>query len=74
MRQIALDVHQGFCEVAIREEGETRSAGRVATDRAALELFAGSLCPTDEVVMEADRPGDGDRSYPGTSRRACRSR
>ncbi len=33
MRQEALDVHQGLCEVAIREDGKTRSAGRVATDR-----------------------------------------
>ena len=56
MRFIGLDVHQGFCEVAIREDSKTRSAGRVATDRGALELFAGSLCPTDEVVMEATGP------------------
>jgi transposase len=56
MRSIGLDVHQGFCEVAIREEGKTRSAGRVASDRGALELFAGSLCNTDEVVMEATGP------------------
>lgn len=56
MRFIGLDVHQGFCEVAIREDGKTRSAGRIATDRGALELFAGSLCPTDEVAMEATGP------------------
>jgi len=56
MRQVALDVHQGFCEVAIREDGKTRSAGRVATGRDTLELFAGSLSPTDEVVMEATGP------------------
>jgi transposase len=56
MRHIALDVHQGFCEVAIREDGKTRSAGRVPTSRASLELFAGSLCPSDEVVMEATGP------------------
>lgn len=56
MRFIGLDVHQGFCEVAIREDGKTRSTGRVATDRDTLELFAGSLCPTDEVVMEATGP------------------
>jgi transposase len=56
MRQVALDVHQGFCEVAVREDGETCSAGRVATDRGALGLFAGSLCRTDEVVMEATGP------------------
>lgn len=56
MRQVALDVHQGFCEVAVREDGETRSAPRVVTDRGALESFAGSLCRTDEVVMEATGP------------------
>jgi transposase len=56
MRQVALDVHQGFCEVAIREDGKTRSAGRVATGRDTLGLFAGSLSPTDEVVMEATGP------------------
>jgi transposase len=56
MRQVALDVHQGFCEVAVREDGKTRSAGRVTTDRGALELLAGSLCLTDEVVMEATGP------------------
>jgi transposase len=56
MRQVALDVHQGFCEVAIREDGKTRSAGRVVTGRDTLELFAKSLGPTDEVVMEATGP------------------
>ncbi len=56
MRQVALDVHQGFCEVAIREDGKTRSAGRVSTGRGTLELFAQSLCPSDEVVMEATGP------------------
>jgi len=43
MRFIGLDVHQGFCQVAIREDGKTRQAGRVETDRDAIELFAGSL-------------------------------
>jgi transposase len=56
MRFIGLDVHQGFCQVAIREDSKTRQAGRVATDRGALELFAGSLCGSDEVVMEATGP------------------
>ncbi|MGH2879656.1 MAG: IS110 family transposase [Solirubrobacteraceae bacterium] len=59
MRHIALDVHQGFCQVAIRESGKTRQAGRVTTDRGALKLFAGSLAPTDEVVMEATGPAMG---------------
>jgi transposase len=56
MRSIALDVHQGFCEVAIREAGKTRLAGRVKTDRAELELFAESLDRRDRVVMEATGP------------------
>jgi transposase len=56
MRTIALDVHQSFCEVAIREGGETRSAGRIRTDRAELELFAQSLDRADQVVMEATGP------------------
>ncbi len=56
MRQIGLDVHQTFCEVAIREGGKTRSAGRVATNRETLELFAASLCATDEVAMEVTGP------------------
>lgn len=56
MRYLGLDVHQGFCEVAIREEGKTRSAGRIATSRASLELFAQSLDQRDEVAMEATGP------------------
>lgn len=56
MRSVALDVHQSFCEVAICQGGETRSAGRVLTDRVELELFAQSLDPRDRVVMEATGP------------------
>lgn len=56
MRWIGLDVHQSFCEVAICEGGETRSAGRIKTARAELELFAQSLGPDDRVVMEATGP------------------
>jgi transposase len=56
MRSLALDVHQSFCEVAICEEGKVRSAGRVKSERAALELFAESLDPTDQVVMETTGP------------------
>jgi transposase len=47
-----LDVHRDFCEVAIVEAGEVRSAGRIETAPAALELFAGSLCATDRVALE----------------------
>src|SRR4051794_23345493 len=52
-RFIGLDVHRDFCEVAISEGGRARSAGRVATRRDQLELFAASLAPSDRVVLEA---------------------
>jgi hypothetical protein len=52
-RFIGLDVHRDFCEVAISEGGPARSAGRVATRRDQLELFAASLAPADHVVSEA---------------------
>jgi transposase len=47
-----LDVHRDFCEVAIVEAGEVRSAGRTETTPATLELFAQSLCVSDRVVLE----------------------
>jgi transposase len=53
VRSIGLDVHRDFCEVAMSEGGPARSAGRVATTRDGLELFARSLAPTDRVVLEA---------------------
>ena len=52
MRAIGLDVHRGFCEVAIVEHGELKSAGRVETSPQALELFAGSLGHEDRVALE----------------------
>ena len=52
MRDIALDVHIDFCEVAIAEEGEIRSAGRISTKPEELELFAQSLGPDDRVALE----------------------
>ena len=53
MRDIALDVHIDFCEVAIAEAGEVRSAGRISSTRPEeLELFAGSLAPSDRVALE----------------------
>jgi len=51
-RSIGLDVHRDFCEVAIVEAGEVRSAGRIETTPATLELFAQSLCASDRVVLE----------------------
>ena len=52
MRDIGLDVHRDFCEVAISENGELRSAGRIETTLEALELFAGSLGSGDRVALE----------------------
>jgi transposase len=53
VRAIGVDVHRDFCEVAIAEGGGVRSAGRVLTTPAALELFARSLASSDVVAMEA---------------------
>ena len=52
MRAIGLDVHRDFCEVAIVQGGEVRSAGRIETSPEVLELFAASLAPDDRVVLE----------------------
>jgi transposase len=53
VRGFGLDVHRDFCEVAIAEEGRVRSAGRIATRVAPLELFAQSLVAGDVVAVEA---------------------
>ena len=52
VRAIGMDVHRDFCEVAIAQAGEVRSAGRIETRPAALELFAASLAATDVVALE----------------------
>ena len=52
MRDIGLDVHRDFCEVAIVEEGEVRSAGRIAATPEVVALFAQSLGPGDRVALE----------------------
>jgi transposase len=52
VRAIGLDVHRDFCEVAISEDGEVRSAGRIATSHEHLALFGASLAPTDRVALE----------------------
>jgi transposase len=56
MRSIALDVHRDFCEVAIKDGGEVRSAGRIKTSAEELELFAQSLGSNDQVALEASGP------------------
>jgi transposase len=56
MRSIALDVHRDFCEVAIKDGAELRSAGRIKTSAEELELFARSLGADDQVALEATGP------------------
>jgi transposase len=56
MRSIALDVHRDFCEVAIKDGAEVRSAGRIKTSAAEVELFAQSLASDDQVALEASGP------------------
>ena len=51
-RAIGLDVHFEFCEVAVCENGQVRSVGRVETKPEAPEPLAASLLPTDRVVLE----------------------
>jgi transposase len=51
-RAIGLDVHREFCEVAICEDGETRSAGRVAATPEGVRSLAASLVPSDRVALE----------------------
>jgi len=53
LRFIGMDVHRDFCEVAISEDGQVRSAGRIVTSVEQLALFAQSLGPADVVVLEA---------------------
>jgi transposase len=52
VRAFGLDVHRDFCEVAIAEEGNVRSAGRIVTRPEVIELFAASLAADDRVVLE----------------------
>jgi transposase len=58
VRAFGLDVHRDFCEVAIAEDGEVRSAARLPTRVAALELFAQSLVASDVVALEATTGAD----------------
>ncbi|MGH2921860.1 MAG: IS110 family transposase [Gaiellaceae bacterium] len=53
MRAFGLDVHRDSCEVAVAEDGRVRSAGRIPTRVASLELFAQSLVAGDVVALEA---------------------
>jgi len=58
VRGFGLDVHRDFCEVAIAENGKIRSAGRIPTRVASLELFAQSLVAGEVVALEATSGAD----------------
>jgi hypothetical protein len=51
-RAIGLDVHRDFCVVAICEDGEVRTAGRVPSTPEGLGLLAESLVASDRVGLE----------------------
>ena len=51
-RAIGLDVHRDFCEVAICEGGEVRSAGRVPATPEGVRTLAESLVSSDRVAFE----------------------
>ena len=52
-RAIGIDVGRDFCEVAIAEAGQVRSAGRFATVPEEIEAFARTLTADDQVTLEA---------------------
>ncbi len=51
-RAIGVDVHRAFCEVAICEDGVTRSAGRVPSSPDGIGSLAQSLVLSDRVALE----------------------
>ena len=51
-RAIGLDVHRDFCVVAICEDGDVRTAGRVPSTPEGLTLLAQSLVASDRVALE----------------------
>jgi transposase len=51
-RAVGLDVHRVFCEVAICEDGVTRSSGRVPSTPEGIRTLAESLLPSDRVALE----------------------
>ena len=51
-RAIGLDVHRDFCVVAICEDGQVRSAGRMPSTPEGIAILARSLLATDRVALE----------------------
>ena len=53
MRIIGMDIHRVFAEAVALEDGKVIRLGRIGMTRDHLEGFAGTLLPTDHVVVEA---------------------
>ncbi len=51
-RAIGLDVHRDFCVIAICEDGQVRSVGRVPSTPDGLATLAESLLASDRVALE----------------------
>jgi transposase len=51
-RAIGLDVHRDFCVVAICEDGQVRTGGRVPSTPEGLGMLAQSLARSDRVALE----------------------
>jgi transposase len=51
-RAIGLDIHREFCEVAVCENGRTRSAGRVPATPEGIAALGESLLSSDRVALE----------------------
>lgn len=51
-RAVGLDVPREFCEVAICEDGRTRSAGRVPSTPDGIRMLGESLLASDRVALE----------------------
>ena len=51
-RAVGLDVYREFCEVAICEDGRTRSAGRVRATPDGIRLLGEGLLGDDRVALE----------------------
>ena len=48
-RVVAIDIHRGFGEVAVQEDGLVRSGGRVTLEHDAVLTFAETLSLEDHV-------------------------
>ncbi len=51
-RAVGLDVHRDFCVVAVCEDGQVSSTGRVPSTPEGIGMLANSLLPTDRVALE----------------------